>query len=466
MDVWGVSLIRYNSAVIFLLVGMGVSLILSGQAPVAPYDVGPNVQVSSSMSTVRHYETDVGADPRHANRLIACAYVVRPDDQIDNVFYISTDHGKRWSHALTVPNAVDPSCGIGPDGVPFAASVHDQAFPDGKTDSVLAVYRSADGGRQWQASSVTAETRGIDRAWVTVDDGGPVSAYRVFVHGYYARMKPPPAATFYMSTETGRSFGSTDVRPATTFAKPWFFPGNGVVSNGNFFALLAELDNAKRNMSYKTDAASAMNTADGVLSVYRSLDGGNTVELAGQIKDAYYDWRVPDLSMPSLAVDQSRGAFRGRLYAAWPDARYGNRTQILLSYSSDQGRTWTQPSVVSDDSKAHNANDHADNFMPKLAVNRDGVVGLLWYDRRDNPDNVGYWARFSASLDGGDTWLPSVRASAAPNTASDDTRKNGGDTVGLAADRDGIFHPVWIDNRTGIPQMWTATVKVRGRARR
>jgi hypothetical protein len=59
-----------------------------------------------------------------------------------------------------------------------------------------------------------------------------------------------------------------------------------------------------------------------------------------------------------------------------------------------------------------------------------------------------------------------VRVSAAANLVSDDkeTRLNGGDTAGLAADAAGVFHPVWIDNRTGTHQMWTTSVSVQGRA--
>ena len=164
----------------------------------------------------------------------------------------------------------------------------------------------------------------------------------------------------------------------------------------------------------------------------------------------YYDWRVPQLSMPSLAVDRNRGPFHDRLYAAWPDARDDHRTQIFLSYSSDHGLTWSPPRVVSDDSTGHNLNEHPNHFMPMIAVNRDGIVGITWYDRRDNQDNLGYWARFSASLDGGRTWLPSERVSTSAHVTTDDARKNSGDTAGLTADADGLFHAVWIDNRTGI----------------
>jgi len=37
----------------------------------------------------------------------------------------------------------------------------------------------------------------------------------------------------------------------------------------------------------------------------------------------------------------------------------------------------------------------------------------------------------------------------------------GGDTAGLAADASGIFHAAWVDNRSGVPQMWTAAISVR-----
>jgi hypothetical protein len=137
-----------------------------------------------------------------------------------------------------------------------------------------------------------------------------------------------------------------------------------------------------------------------------------------------------------------------------------------MSYSSDQGRTWSAPRAVSEDTQDHTANQHANQFMPMVAVNREGVMGISWYDRHDHADNLGYWVRFAASTDGGATWLPSTRVSSAPHTASEDMRKNSGDTAGLVADAGGVFHPVWIDNRTGVPQMWTARVRVTARARR
>jgi len=34
----------------------------------------------------------------------------------------------------------------------------------------------------------------------------------------------------------------------------------------------------------------------------------------------------------------------------------------------------------------------------------------------------------------------------------------------MAADSNGIFHPLWVDNRTGFVQVWTAPIPVLGRA--
>jgi BNR/Asp-box repeat len=456
--------IRFSKALFFLSLASAFGAAPEG-GRLGRYIVGPNVQVSRAQSTLQHYETQIAADPERPGHLIAGAYVVNANRTIDNVFYVSFDHGRTWTHTLTVPVGVDPACAISIKGTAFAASIHDVTQPDGKSDSFLVVHRSSDGGRTWHESAIKIDTRSLDRDYITVDD----RHLRVYVHGYLQQPKDadgqalPSGFGLYTSTDAGRSFNQAIVRPSVEYSAPWFFPANGVVSaDGTFIALFAELDKTKRNVSYRIDSASAPQGVNGALKVVRSRDGGQTLEPPSKIADVYYDWRVPQLSMPSLAIDRSAGLFRGRLYAVWPDARLEGRTQIFLSCSNDVGQTWSTPRVVIDDA-ALKPDDQPNNFMPMIAVNNKGVIGVSWYDRRDNSDNLGYWVRFSASLDGGATWLPSVRVSTHANLKEEsDSRFNGGDTAGLTADADGVFHPLWIDNRTGIHQMWTATVVVLG----
>jgi hypothetical protein len=443
---------------------------VSGQPP---YTIGPNVQVSLAQSSVQHYETQIAADRDRASHLIACAYVVRADGQVDNVFYVSFDRGATWSHTLTMPKSVDPSCQIGLQGTAFAASIHDVARPDGVSDSFLVVHRSLDGGRTWQPSSMTIDTRSVDRTYLTVDDTSGPRRGRVYVHGYTRGEKDaegrasPVSFVLYTSKDDGKTFDHAVLRAGTQPGAPWFFVANGVVaSDGTFVALTAQVDKKKSNMSYRTNAASAPAGVDGLLEVVRSRDGGGTVD-ATTITDVFYDWRVPQLSMSSLAIDRSASRFKNRLYAAWPDARIDGHTQVFFASSDDLGRTWTSPRVVNDDTGVLPSGDRPNHFMPMIVVNKNGVVGISWYDRRDNADNLGYFQRFSASLDGGATWLPSIRVSTHANlTEALDKRFNGGDTAGLTADADGGFHPLWIDNRTGVHQMWTATVTVHGAVRR
>lgn len=187
-----------------------------------------------------------------------------------------------------------------------------------------------------------------------------------------------------------------------------------------------------------------------------------------------------------MAADMRSRLFKNRLYLTWADERSG-RFQIYISYSTNDGTTWSQPHVISDDQWAANGNG-PDDVTPTVAVSPNGVVGVSWQDRRGIANNRDYYIRFTASLDGGVSWLPSVRVSEAPNVEErnkfmpllgystpatmsgeamrihffDEAWDTEGDTAGLAADARGVFHPLWIDNRTGIPQMWTAPVSVAG----
>jgi hypothetical protein len=221
--------------------------------------------------------------------------------------------------------------------------------------------------------------------------------------------------------------------------------------------------------------------------VLRSTDGGETLE--PEIVVARSDGLH---HLITSAVDRSV-AFKDRIYIVWGEKR-GSRMRIVLSHSSDKGKTWSSPIVVDD---ARPRNDPTvpgpDLMLPVVGVNKDGVVGVSWYDKRDHADDRGWDLRFAASLDGGETLSPSVRVSSKSQTytgheaiavgssyhGQDKGSKDGlkidlktifldgpGDTNGMAVGVDGTFHPVWTDNRTGVPQIWSAPVDVRGRVAR
>jgi hypothetical protein len=121
---------------------------------------------------------------------------------------------------------------------------------------------------------------------------------------------------------------------------------------------------------------------------------------------------------------------------------------------------------------------------------------VVWYDRRDRTRDGEYDLRFAASLDGGETFTPSVRVNDHTASVSEKNlevdaigpdgryssltavgnRSTGvkldfyfalrgqsiGETIGLATGADGVFHASFIDLRTNVSQLWTAPVTVRG----
>ena len=267
--------------------------------------------------------------------------------------------------------------------------------------------------------------------------------------------------------------------------------GNGVVmTDGTFATIFGEVYDDPHTANSKGSVHEMHPVApNGKLRFISSYDGGETFGKAAVVSDWYLRWNGNMQGMPSLAVDRTHGPFHDRLYAAWVDMRSG-RGEIRFARSEDKGRTWSPSFVISDNWPHDERGETPDAFMPVLAVNHSGVLGVIWYDRRDHPDNLGYDIRFSASVDGGESFLPSTLVSpgggsalqmneallTGPWLASVDAEgrahagfrwhfhAHGGDTAGLAADADGIFHAMWIDRRSGVQQLCTTRITVNGPA--
>jgi hypothetical protein len=316
-----------------------------------------------------------------------------------------------------------------------------------------------------------------DRPWIAIDDRKQAGQWgKLYVsYNYHVHAEATPlnhkredflnAVALQSSSDGGKTF--------TTFAMralfgdslhPFRQPGMGgtvVLSDGTPLFLYEHAQGGGPN----PETGKTLVTAS-ALMVARSSDGGLSLDPVVKVADIQTSYNRSNTRTVTagIAADRSASSFRDRIYVAWGDTRSG-RTEIMLSSSSDRGATWSAPVMVSDAPKQSRSAGGPDQFMPTVAVNKDGVVGVLWYDRRDSDDNLGYYARFSASTDGGVTWLPSVRVSESANKAEgkSGTGVTSGDTAGLAASPDGLFHALWIDNRTGVRQVWTSAITVRSR---
>lgn len=69
---------------------------------------------------------------------------------------------------------------------------------------MLSVYRSGDGGRTWEPSSITGDAPPIDRAYLTVDDSGSAFKSHVHVHAHRYSRNPAAAVLFFPAAGEGR----------------------------------------------------------------------------------------------------------------------------------------------------------------------------------------------------------------------------------------------------------------------
>ena len=447
--------------------------------------VSTNVHVSQSRERSPYQEVVIASDPADPTRLIACTMLEPgPNRSVKSAVFSSFDGGASWGQPMVTTShwANDPTCAYGPGGVAyFLHKVNDgNPVPPSSVSSdldYLGVHRSADGGRRWEPMIRGPQTN--DRPFMTVDTrhssarhGRVYVAYNGHLHGEtggHDNANFRNTVVLQSSDDRGRTFATFVARglmdQTATEGSNAAICGIDVLSDGTVLVLYSHMIIVTPGDGGPKTATGKPTELRSALHVLRSRDGGLTFDPAVMVADVKSGYNHANArGVPaSLAVDANSARFRDRAYVVWTDFATG-RGQIRLAHSVDAGTTWSAPRFVNDDSLvAVRDGGGPDHFMATVAVNKGGVVGVLWYDRREASDNLAYHARFAASFDGGLTFSPSVRVSAASNDpkAQRDGQPfvvTGGDTAGLTAAADGRFHAVWIDNRTGIQQVWTSAI--------
>lgn len=439
-------------------------LLAAGAAPASPgIRVGPEVLVSGPVPYPQ-VETMVAANPRDPGNLIGGSMSLI-ERSTGTRSYVTFDGGSTWEN-VPLPGQIregaDPQVAFTPRGTAIYLELPTVEI-DGHYSSPVHVWRSGTSGRSWEKA---AEIPGSwDHPVVTVD---PANG-RVYVA---VLSEKESRVVLFRSNDDGRTFAGpvqvamTDGKKLSLTVTPPLVLHDGTVV---FTWFEFPLDHQ-----------------DGQPWVNRfwcaiSRDGGKTFSPPVRIAEGF---DAPDLSattarmssLPQTAVDLSAGATRDRLYLFWTDFRTG-RARIRFTSSCDAGKTWSESREITAGS-----DPETNTFMPAPAVSSQGILGILWFGGSD----AAYDAWFSASPDGGETFLPAARVSretskpeTAGNTAPDAWAfKNsqgllrlafrspftrypiGGDYVGLAADAAGGFHPFWPDSRSGRFQIYSARVRV------
>jgi hypothetical protein len=439
--------------------------------------VGPNILVSRD-GDIAHCETMIAANPTDPKNLVGGSIVmIRPDGGPADKAYVSADGGATWTD-VTFPEeletaSADPQVGFGITGTAYFIGL----------SPPMKFYRSEDKGKTWSKPLIVG--RGDHEMLVTDDTFGHFAG-RVYItletdvpgSKEMETLQMQRRVVLYRSMDDGRSFiGPIEVARGNNTGLA--AENLVVLSDGALFIPMVEYPNYAVDKKSSTWKAVFSTSSDGgvTFSPPRMIAevpfGGATV-----MRQIQRSGRVDQMGPPVFAAG-GRGQFLDRIYAAWT-ALEGDRYQLMFSWSGDRGVTWSNPKPVD-----HGAPTYASQYQPMIAVNPEGTLGIYFYDTDGFPNRDRFDISFTASFDGGETFLPKVRVSSATSNpfGSGNLRPGpfvrgerglvtasfvsgmsrwpaGGDYIGMTAGSDGVFHPFWADGRSGTYQLYTAAIRV------
>ncbi|MEA2635688.1 MAG: hypothetical protein QOH92_2455 [Chloroflexota bacterium] len=328
---------------------------------------------------------------------------------------ISSDGGKTWADStLPVDTCApgtpaslsfyqrnsDPWASFGPDGTAYASVL---AFDATDNKNAVAVASSTDNGATWknvqpiQGSIFTTLQASTDKNSTTADPVTPGTAYTVWDTLISPTDQPddnPHAAAY-----TGPAYFSktTDGGKTWSPAKIIINTGSRQQTIGNVIVVDPRTDTLYDflNLIVPPNTPFQGTLTNQQVAFVKSTDGGGT-------------WTSPQIIAPFNALgvidpntgehlrtgdglqEQAINPATGKLYVVWQSStnyvknlkqsvgRWDN--EILLSSSSDGGKTWTVPSVV------HALTSGLPTFTPAIAVNvANGheTVAVTYYDFRN-----------------------------------------------------------------------------------
>lgn len=338
-----------------------------------------------------------------------------PDCWTRYAVFMTQDNGSTWQRNCTMWGTADDE---GPIEEPTVA------ITQGQVIAVQPLYWDSDGGSLRAARSINAGTDWD--GWYSVD-------YSRYYHGTIlnpqAEVDNAPASpyrnTVYVSyTDNGWddvSFSQVRVARSADAGKSWKAVRATPEAQGDERLDFGDLAIGRRGelfLSYMscTGPQAECRGQAAQLRLVKSTDGGQTwgtptamasIQLpqGESIINTYLEndyGALPGTKAavsytPVIAVDATEGQWQNRLYAVM--TTYADKhLQVLLTTSNDQGATWSAPKPVATGPRA------ADQFMPWVSVNAEGVVAVTWQDQRRHPQQADYQPMVAYSTDGGATF--------------------------------------------------------------
>ena len=307
-----------------------------------------------------------------------------------------------------------------------------QYWAHNATRNGVFVRRSLDGGKTWEANAVPVDEQPTragmpfeDKPYI-VADNNPSSPYAGSLYVGWTEFSLTKSIILFSRSKDGGITWSAPYEISTQEGLPR--DDNGAVEG---FAAVAG-PNGVLYTVWPHNNSIVMAT---------SSDGGITFTPAREILSiapSYFTVEGVERSngFPQIASDPRTG----RLFLTWSDYRNGD-VDVFCSVSMDRGATWS-PAVRVNSDPLH---DGADQFFQWLAVDpEDGSANVVFYDRRNDPDNRRAIMVLARSTDGGQRFANFAWT----DKPFDPENQFIGDYTGIAA-WDGRVYGAWTETAPG-----------------
>jgi hypothetical protein len=268
----------------------------------------------------------------------------------------------------------NPSVACANSNLFYYASVYTPAVPGCGIDTPgctgISVSRSTNGGVNW-GLPVIASRQGEDNFTfqspsMAVDPTNPSHLYVAYID---------IDITHFLFPDCDMDSYATDVVQSLDGGKTWVGPfpvDHACDSFGSNPALTGTLVTPNIVVSpegnvYLTNEFLGQSGNPNAIHFLRSTDHGKTFSAPMIVsKDAINN------ALPQLAVDRTRSSFRGTIYLTWSGKPRGTTTEVLMSDSLNHGASFSFPRSVRSTSQGTQVN-------PVVAVDNDGQVADCYY---------------------------------------------------------------------------------------
>ncbi len=311
-------------------------------------------------------------------------------------------------------------------------------------------HYSTDNGLNWSAQNkITSDGESLYERATLATDNNPSSIYYGRTYATWVKLSGTFPVELSFTDNIFQAWNPTQT--VNSFTQRSAGPDIEVGNNGEIFICYALVTSTS---PFNETAVSFAYSDDGGNSwVVRN----NAIPINGINGVLAQKSNIRVNGLPRIAVDKSNTNSRGTIYIVTTQINLypaGSDPDIILYKSTDNGQTWSSGIRVNQDA----LNNGKTQYFPAIDVDKYGGVNIIYYDdRATTNDSASVF--LSRSTDGGINWIDYKISdhNFKPLPIGGLGQGYQGDNIDLISVDNKLF-PVWMDNSTGIYQIWSVPI--------